>query len=176
VKSLLTGRVTPEKRTQISAWLDGILNPSRMTPSPTRQTTQVPPFWGLTPLGKNATADLALGQMNDQYPEAAAKSPTATVLPLWPWIRARRFEGGHMQFGRGTVPSDADAPETWSRKYQELLDTSRHELSHGMGLPDNYDGWSGLSAQDVSDVSARLHEDIALPPDRPTPPPLKGSR
>lgn len=168
LRSLLTGKMTPEKRRQISTELRGLLNPMRSASSPDKRTKQIPPFWGATPMRENPNADLALQMTNEQYPEAAERSPTATVLPLYPWMRGRRFEGsGHVQLKRGIVPDDADAPPDWSRKFLGLLDTMRHELSHGMGLPDNYDGWRGLSAQDVSDASARLHEDIELPPQRP---------
>src|SRR4030095_15134939 len=165
LRALITGTdtVTPENRADIIDWLDVILNPYRSAPSPDKRTRQVRVPFG----GPNSTTGLALQLLGDQYPEASAASPTLSVGPDWPWIKGRRYPGtGHVTIRGGIVPTDDDDPAAWRDKFLGLMDTLRHELSHGMGLPDIYSpGYRRgiMSAQEVSDASAQLHKDIVLP-------------
>lgn len=170
VRALLTGRadVTPEERAMQSAFLQEHLGqpppPNPHQPALFTLTNPAPystPDWTDDPLG-----ELAVRVLQDQYPGAFSRVPAVHV-------------------GRG-MGKDGILGRTWSNntitlanskdKFNEILDTLRHELGHVMGLPDFPISVSGgrpgylpknrpPSAYNISLASGDLHKDIELAPD-----------
>ena len=161
---------TMRDRDDVSSWLQRVLNPSRLPASADRRLRQIYsvffPSW--TPGGNDPTLNLALRRISDQYPQATTRSTTvSTSADLGPQTAAVRHRNGliegRIQLRNELIPQDTDQPPVWRDKMHDLMSTLAHELSHGMGLPDE----GTPDAYDVSRAYDRLSGDVHLPTERP---------
>ena len=162
-----------EDRSAASAFLDKILNPSGTILAPgTPPIPQSKPPHEVYP--EDPMLEFATMLLQRQYPEATSQSPMISIDPT---LQGKGIDG--VRYGRsgniGVNPSyikDFDGnvlPKDVA--FLRLMDLLRHELSHGVGVPDSTP-WTGNpktqkpTAYDVGYESTKLHKDINLPKDK----------
>jgi len=204
---LAEGSITGELRRRAGNFLSRVLNPHNLR-STGERVTQLPDrpyelkdprslqdWWSPGARGiatnKDANVDLADTLLSQQYPEAVRHSNSVRLqgMPSKYW--------GLFHHDNNAIEISPNHPN-----FESLMTTFRHELAHGMGLPDRRDqdyrdapnasdatlNWLRTARQtepdttDINQASSLLHRDIALPNEsalaRRTQPiaPIKGTR